>query len=318
MLSLEAIKEAQERIRPYVYETPLIRLQNLDEIAGCQVYVKAENMQRINAFKIRGALNKALQLSPETLKNGIVTASSGNHGRGVAFAGKLLGVPVTVVMPEGAPDVKKEAVQALGAKMVLCEKSQRFIIARQIAEEKKACFIHPFDDYDVMAGQGTAGLEIMKQLPEADAVVVPIGGGGLISGVAFAVKSVKPEIKVYGCEPAQCSRYTVSLAAGKPTEVKSGNTIADGTTSSKPGDKTFPIVQEKVDQVIPVEEEFIAEAVKTFVLKGKIVAEPSSCMTLGAVLQGKLRFKKENKVVFFLSGGNVDFSLIDRICEGKM
>lgn len=136
MLSLQTIKEAQERLRPYVFRTPVIRLENLDEILGCQVYVKAENMQRINAFKIRGALNKALQLAPETLKNGIVTASSGNHGRGVAFAGKLLGVPVTVVMPEHAPQVKKDAIRALGAKIVLCEKSQRFAIADRIVQEQ--------------------------------------------------------------------------------------------------------------------------------------------------------------------------------------
>lgn len=161
MLTLSDIYEAQKRLSPYVFRTPVIRLKTLDE---------------------------ALQLSPETLKNGIVTASSGNHGRGVAFAGKLLGVPVTVVMPEHAPEVKKAAIKALGAEIVLCEKSQRFVIAERITKEKGACFIHPFDDYDVMAGQGTAGLEMMNQLPKVDKIVVPVGGGGLISGIATAVK----------------------------------------------------------------------------------------------------------------------------------
>lgn len=317
MLSLQTIKEAQERLRPYVFRTPVIRLENLDEILGCQVYVKAENMQRINAFKIRGALNKALQLAPETLKNGIVTASSGNHGRGVAFAGKLLGVPVTVVMPEHAPQVKKDAIRALGAKIVLCEKSQRFAIADRIVQEQKSCFIHPFDDYDVMAGQGTAGLEIMEQLPEVDTLVVPMGGGGLISGVATAVKETKPSVKIVGCEPALCNRFTVSLAAGTPTLIKAGDTIADGTATAKPGEKTFPIVQKRVDQVAEVDDAFIAKAVKLLLLSGKILAEPSSAMTLGAVLQGKVHFRREDRVVFFLSGGNADFALIDKICEAK-
>ena len=177
MLTLSDIYEAQKRLSPYVFRTPVIRLKTLDEALHCKVYVKAENMQKINAFKIRGALNKALQLSPEMLKNGIVTASSGNHGRGVAFAGKLLGVPVTVVMPEHAPEVKKVAIKALGAEIVLCEKSQRFVIAERITKEKGACFIHPFDDLTVATGQGTIAMEIFKELPLVEYILVPIGGG---------------------------------------------------------------------------------------------------------------------------------------------
>lgn len=317
MLTLSDIYEAQKRLSPYVFRTPVIRLKTLDEALHCKVYVKAENMQKINAFKIRGALNKALQLSPETLKNGIVTASSGNHGRGVAFAGKLLGVPVTVVMPEHAPEVKKAAIKALGAEIVLCEKSQRFVIAERITKEKGACFIHPFDDYDIMAGQGTAGLEMMNQLPKVDKIVVPVGGGGLISGIATAVKGTRDSVKVYGAEPALCARYTESFKKEEPTLVTIGDTIADGTMTAKPGEKTFPIVREKVDGIIPVEEKFIHRAVKLLLLEGKILAEPSSCMTLGAALQGALPVKEDDNVIFFLSGGNVGLSLIEKICAEK-
>ena len=315
MLTLSAIYEAQKRLAPYVYRTPVIRIQALDEVLHCQVYVKAENMQRIHAFKIRGALNKALPLSPETLKNGIVTASSGNHGRGVAFAGKLLGVPVTVVMPEHAPEVKKAAIRDLGAEIVLCEKSQRFVIADRITKEKGACFIHPFDDYDVMAGQGTAGLEMMEQLPEVDKIVVPVGGGGLVSGIATAVKGIRDSVRVYGAEPALCDRYTESFKKKEPVLVPVGDTIADGTMTARPGDKNFPIVRDKVDRVIPVEERFIHQAVKLLLQEGKILAEPSSSMTLGAVLQGTLPVAEDEKVIFFLSGGNVDLSMIEKVCK---
>ena len=318
MLTLEEIKKAQARLEPYVYKTPLIRLKNLDQYLHCRVYVKAECMQLTNSFKIRGALNKALQLTPEQLKNGIVTASSGNHGKGVAYAGKMLGVPVTVVIPEHAPKIKLEAVKELGAKVITCEKSQRFVIATKIAEEQQACYIPPFDDYDVMAGQGTAALEILEQLPETTALVSPLGGGGLISGLAVGAKGINHCIKVYGCEPQEFNRYTVSLAAGKPTLIPAGHSIADGIMTMKPGEKNFPIVKQMVDRVCQVKEEFIYKGMKLLLAYGKVLAEPTSSIGMGAVLQGLLEFKQEDNVVFFLSGGNVDLSLIQEIDKIKL
>lgn len=318
MLTLEAIKKAQLRLAPYVYQTPLIRVQNLDAYLGCEVYVKAENMQLTNSFKIRGALNKALQLDQEQLKNGIVTASSGNHGKGVAYAGKMLGVPVTVVIPEHAPKVKLEAVKALGAEVVTCEKAKRFDIATKISKERNCCYIHPFDDYDVMAGQGTAALEIMEQLPEITALVSPVGGGGLISGLATAAKGIKPVVKVYGCEPKEFNRYTESLVKGEPTLIPAGNSIADGIMTMKPGEKNFPIVRDKVDQILAVEEVYIYKGMKLLLTYGKILAEPTSSIGMAAVLQGLLKFKPEDKVVFFLSGGNVDLSLIEKIDQVEL
>lgn len=313
MLSIKEVKEAKKRLAPYVYKTPLIRLRNLDSYLNCQVYVKAECMQLTNSFKIRGALNKALQLKPEELKNGIVTASSGNHGRGVAYAAKLLGTKATIVIPNDAPKVKREAIKALGAKVILCERAKRFEIAENISKEQSCCYIHPFNDYDVMAGQGTAALEILEELPDADVIFTPIGGGGLISGISTGAKGVKQTIKIYGCEPAQFPRYTISLAAGKVTKIPLGYSIADGIQSLAPGDKTFPIVQSLVDRVFAVEEEGIYKGMKLLLNYGKVLAEPSSSISMGAVIQGLCRFEPKDKVVFLLSGGNVDLSLISKL-----
>ncbi|MEA5093258.1 L-threonine dehydratase catabolic TdcB [bioreactor metagenome] len=318
MLTINEVKEAQKRLAPYVYKTPLIRLRNLDSYLNCKVYVKAECMQLTNSFKIRGALNKVLQLTPEELKNGIVTASSGNHGRGVAYAAKMLGVKATVVIPDHAPKVKQEAIKALGAEVILCDKAKRFDIAESISKEQQCCYIHPFNDYDVMAGQGTAALEILEELPEADAILTPIGGGGLISGIATGAKGVKPNIKIYGCEPAQFPRYTVSLAAGKVIKIPMGDSIADGIQSLAPEDKTFPIVQALVDRVFAVDEEYIYKGMKLLLNYGKVLAEPSSSISMGAVMQGLCRFKPEDKVVFLLSGGNVDLSLISKLDKIKL
>lgn len=313
MLTVQDVKNAQQRLAPYIYKTPLIRMNNLDKYLNCQVYVKAECMQLTNSFKIRGALNTALQLSPEELKNGVVTASSGNHGRGVAYAAKMLGVKATIFIPEHAPMIKQKAIKELGADVILCDKAKRFILAEEFSKKNNCCLIHPFNNYNVMAGQGTAALEILEELPDADAILTPIGGGGLISGVATGAKGVKPEIKIYGCEPQQFPRYTVSLKAGKVTQIPMGDSIADGIQSLAPGDKTFPIVQKLVDKVFDVDEEYIYKGMKLLLAYGKVLAEPSSSISMGAVLQGLCSFNKDQKVVFLLSGGNVDLSLISKI-----
>lgn len=304
-LTIEDIRAAAERIRPYAVRTPLLRLPNLDEYLGCEVYAKAECMQITGAFKLRGAMNRALMLSQNELKNGIVAASSGNHGRAVAYAAKLLGARATIVMPHTVPAVKVEAIKALGAEVVQCEASERFHIARQICDERQATMIPPFDDEAVMAGQGTLGLEITEQCPELDALIVPVSGGGLISGVATAIKTLSPRMKVYGAEPAVLPRYSASIAAGKPTQVPYNRSIADALAAQIPGEKCFPYVAANTDAIAAVEEKFILRGMKLLLTQGKILAEPSSCIGIGAVLQGLIPVGKTDKVCFLISGGNV-------------
>lgn len=313
MLSLEKIFQARNRLAPYVYHTPLLHLHALDSLLGCQVYVKAECMQLTHSFKIRGALNRILQLTPEERARGVVTASSGNHGRGVAYAAKMLGIQATVVIPDHAPAVKIQAVRDLGAEVILCDKPKRFAIAEKLRDEKGLCYIPPFNDYEVMAGQGTIALEILEDLPDPSAVLIPLGGGGLTSGIATAIKGIRPEARVYACEPARIPRFTVSLKEGKPTAVPQVDTIADGVATLCPGDKTLPIVHDKVDQVIDVPEEALLPAMKLLLTEGKVLAEPSSTIGLAAIQSGKLTFRPEDKVVFVLSGGNVDFSLVQKL-----
>lgn len=313
MLSLEKIFQARNRLAPYVYHTPLLHLHALDPLLGCQVYVKAECMQLTHSFKIRGALNRILQLTPEERARGVVTASSGNHGRGVAYAAKMLGIQATVVIPDHAPAVKIQAVRNLGAEVILCDKPKRFAIAEKLRDEKGLCYIPPFNDYEVMAGQGTIALEILEDLPNPSAVLIPLGGGGLTSGIATAIKGIRPETRVYACEPARIPRFTVSLKEGKPTAVPQLDTIADGVATLCPGDKTLPIVHDKVDQVIDVPEEALLPAMKLLLTEGKVLAEPSSNIGLAAIQSGQLTFRPEDKVVFVLSGGNVDFSLVQKL-----
>ena len=304
-MDIQTIKAARERIAPYTVQTPLIRMANLDAFLGCQVYVKAECMQITGAFKLRGAMNRALSLSGEELARGLVCASSGNHGKGIAYAAKALGTKATIVMPYTSPKVKVEAIKALGAEVVQCETSERFDVAERVCAEKGATMVPPYNDEAVMTGQGTAGLEIMEQLPDVNAVVVPVSGGGLIGGVSTAIKSVNCEVKVYGAEPAVLPRYSLSLEAGVPQKVEQKATIADALVSQMPGDKCFPYVKENVDAVYTVGEEYILKAMKMLLCEGKLLAEPSSCIGMAAVLEGKLKFDAEDKVCFLVSGGSV-------------
>lgn len=304
-MDIQTIKAARERIAPYTVQTPLIRMANLDAFLGCQVYVKAECMQITGAFKLRGAMNRALSLSGEELARGLVCASSGNHGKGIAYAAKALGTKATIVMPYTSPKVKVEAIKALGAEVVQCETSERFDVAERVCAEKGATMVPPYNDEAVMTGQGTAGLEIMEQLPDVNAVVVPVSGGGLIGGVSTAIKSVNCEVKVYGAEPAVLPRYSLSLEAGVPQKVEQKATIADALVSQMPGDKCFPYVKENVDAVHTVAEEYILKAMKMLLCEGKLLAEPSSCIGMAAVLEGKLKFDAEDKVCFLVSGGSV-------------
>lgn len=305
MLEVGSIREARARISPYIVETPLLRLKPLDAYLGCRVYVKAENMQITGAFKLRGALNRALCLRPEELENGLVCASSGNHGRAIAYAARMLGTKATVVIPYTAPEVKVRAIRRLGAEVVQCAASDRFDVAEQVCREQKATLIPPYNDLYVMAGQGTAGLEILEQAPEIDKVVVPVSGGGLISGVAAAIKETNAAVQVWGAEPAALPRYSESLAAGEAVQVPFQQSLADALVSQKPGPLCFPVVQKCVDRVVPVTDASLLRGMKLLLTEGKLLAEPSSCIGIGAVLQGALPVQPEENVCFLLSGGNV-------------
>lgn len=312
-LTMESIRAARERIAPYTVQTPLVRLQNLDARLGCQVYAKLECMQITGAFKLRGAMNKILSLTPEQQAAGFVAASSGNHGKAVAYAAKLLGTSAVIVMPDNAPQMKVDAIRALGAEVVQCDASQRFQVADDLCARRGASMVPPFNDTSIMAGQGTAGLEIAEQCPGLDAVVVPVSGGGLISGVSTAVKALSPGTKVYGAEPAALPRYTVSLAAGKPTRVEQKKTLADALVAPIPGELCFPCVAANVDRFADVEDTDMFRAMKLLLTEGKILAEPSSAIGMGAVLAGQLPVRKEDKVCFLISGGSVALDQLDRL-----
>ncbi|MGE7091311.1 threonine ammonia-lyase [Lysinibacillus sp. NPDC048646] len=305
MLTLEKIQAAKNKLAPYIHETPVVRLYGLDDILGCNVYIKAENMQKTNSFKVRGALNKMLSMPIEQLQKGVVASSSGNHGKGVAYAAKLLNIQATIVLPDTAPIIKVEGIRALGANVVQCKFADRQAETDRLSLAHNYAIIHPYDDYHIMAGQGTVGLEILEQLPHVDTIVVPIGGGGLISGVATAIKTLAPHVKVIGVEPAVISRYAKSLKAGERLLLEEQKSLADALLPLQPGKLNFPIVQKLVDNVVSVDEDSLHSGMKTLLLDGKQLAEPSSSIVIGAALQGILPIAKNDNVCFLISGSNV-------------
>lgn len=317
MVTLQVLQQAKEKLNPHIIETPVVRMEILDALMGCKVYLKLENIQRTNSFKIRGALNKMLSMRPEALKNGVVAASSGNHGKGVAFVAELLGVKATIVVPESTPNIKVEGIRSYGAEIVKCPYEKRHEVAGKLSRDHGYALIHPYDDEAIIAGQGTIGLELIAQLPEVDQVVVPIGGGGLIGGIATAVKLTAPHVKVIGVEPACMPRYTKSLEAGERVLLEPAHSIADAILTLQPGEANFPIVQKYVDHVVTVAEEEIPDGSTTLLKTGKIAAEFSSAIVLAAALHGRLPVKPEDRVCFVISGGNIDPADIIRQMAGR-
>ncbi|WP_019137946.1 threonine ammonia-lyase [Peptoniphilus timonensis] len=307
----ETIK-ARERIRDYIYETPLIRLNYISEMLGTSVYAKLENMQKTNSFKIRGALNKIRKLSDEELKKGVVTASSGNHGKGIATCAKMLGIPAKIVLPDTSTDTKRQMIKDLGAEIVISSVEERFNVAKEIAEKEGMTFIHPFDDLDVSEGQGTIAVEILNKMDHLK-MIVPIGGGGLISGIAMYTKGVTRWSEVIGVEPENVNRYTLSLEEGEPREVKRGETLADGLLSVKPGENVFPIVRDLVDDIVTCQDKYLKKALDLLYNKEKLIVEPSSAIGLGAILEGKIKFDDRDKLVLIITGGNVEGRAIEEI-----
>lgn len=311
MISINSIYQAREQIKPYIVKTPLIRLQNLDEYAGCEVYAKLENMQNTKAFKLRGAMNKILSLTDAEKDAGIICSSSGNHGQAVSFASKLLGIKATIVIPETAPKFKVEAIRQHGASTEFCTVDDRFTVTEQLAEKHGYTIVPPFEDDMVMAGQGTVGLEIMEEKIPFDHVLVPASGGGLIGGVATALKETGFEGNVIGVEPERLPRYTKSLEAGKPVQLESQKTIADALVVNRPGTLNFEVVQKHVDEFLTVSDETMLKAQKVMLMEGKVLAEVSSSIGLGALLDNKLELTKDDKVCLVVSGGNLGFDQLE-------
>lgn len=310
MLTLEMIQDAQAALRGVARVTPLNPAKKL----GKNVYIKSENLQLTGAFKLRGAYNKIRSLSPEEAKRGVIACSAGNHAQGIALSATKLGIRSIICMPAGAPISKVEATRNYGAEVVLVPGvyDDAAAEAARLTREQGYTFAHPFNDELVMAGQGTIGLEILEQLPEAEQVVVPIGGGGLISGVARAVKSLKPSCRVVGVQAAGAAGMYVSQRAGRPLKLPAVSTIADGIAVKEPGDLTFALCAKYVDEIVTVKDDEIATAILALMEDQKTVAEGAGAVAVAAVMFGKVDVT-DRKTVCLVSGGNVDVTTLSRI-----
>jgi threonine dehydratase len=311
--TIESIRDAQLLLDGVSRVTPVLGARWLSERVGGQAYLKLENFQRAGSFKIRGAYTRMARLDPELRARGVVAASAGNHAQGVALAGRLLGIAVTVFMPEGAPLPKVAATRGYGADVRFAGPSVEtaMVAARAFAAETGATLIHPYDHADIVSGQGTIGLEILEQVPEFGSVVVCTGGGGLLAGIALAIKSARPDVKVYGVQAERAAGYVKSLEVGEPVVVPPTGTMADGIAIARPGDVDFPIVRDLVEEVITVSEEDLSRAVLILLERSKIVVEPAGAAAVAAVMANPEKFT--TPVVCTVSGGNVDPLLLMRI-----
>lgn len=307
-LTLQEIEEAARRLQGHILHTPILRCERLDGILGGRIYLKAECLQNIGAFKIRGAMNKMLTLTEQERKAGVIASSSGNHAQGLAYAGKKLGVPVVMVLPTTAPGVKVENTKALGAEVIQygVYSDERWKKVYEIAQEKGYAVVHSFKDPLVMAGQGTVGYEICQDLPDVDTVIVPLGGGGLASGVATAIKAMRPGTRVIAAEPANCPKYHESRRQGRLVTVELKDTIADGLKLNVPAELPHRILTEFVDEIVTVEEDAIRAAIPLLMERAKIVPEPSAAIGAAALLSGKIKAAENENICIVISGGNID------------
>ena len=312
MLSMEMLQEAQRILDPVINHTPVVATRDI--VPDCDFYLKADCLQKTGAFKLRGAYYKIATLSDEEKKRGVIACSAGNHAQGVAFAARDMGIPATICIPEGAPLSKIEATRSYGANVVLVPGvyDDAYTEAVRLCKEQQLTFIHPFNDYRVMAGQGTIGLELSRQLPDCDIFLVPIGGGGLIAGAAYAIKHLMPRCKVIGVQAAGAASMVDSIHANCILTLPSVHTIADGIQVKTPGDLTFDLVRQYVDDVVTVKEGEIASAILTVLEKQKLVAEGAGAVGIAAAMYGKVDVKGK-KVCALLSGGNVDVTMLERI-----
>lgn len=312
MMTLDKIYHAAFVLKGVARRTDLIDAANLSK--STHIYLKTENLQMTGSFKLRGAYYKISQLSEEQKKAGIIACSAGNHAQGVALAATKMGIRSVVCMPDGAPISKVEATKRFGAEVVLVKGAydDAYAEACRLQKETGATFIHPFDDEEVIAGQGTIGLEILEQLSDLDAVIVPIGGGGLISGVGFAVKKLNPKIKVYGVQAALAPSMLKSWEKGQTVTLDTVSTFADGIAVKQPGKNTLALVQDYVDEIVSVTEDEIAAAILTLIEKQKLISEGAGAVSVAAAMFGKLPIDGK-KVVCVLSGGNIDVNILSRV-----
>ena len=312
MLTLDKIYHAAFVLKKVARKTDLIRATKLSK--QCELYLKTENLQETGSFKLRGAYYKISQLTEEEKSRGIIACSAGNHAQGVAMAATQSGIQSLICMPDGAPISKVEATKQLGAEVRLVKGAydDAYATALQLQEDTGATFIHPFDDDDVIAGQGTIGLEILDELENPDAVVVPIGGGGLISGVAYAIKHLNPNVKIYGVQAAGAASMVKSQQEGTPITLDQAETFADGIAVKHPGDITYQLVEQYVDEIVTVSEDEIAAAILALIEKQKVIAEGAGAVSVAAVLFHKLPVEGK-KVVCIVSGGNIDVNILSRV-----
>jgi threonine dehydratase len=304
--SLSDIQAARELLRGVAIQTPMEESRWLSAIAGGPVLLKAENLQRAGSFKIRGAYVRMARLSPEQCAAGVVAASAGNHAQGVALAAQLLGIKAVVYMPTGAPIPKEKATRGYGAEVRFAGHTvdEALVHARAYAEETGAVLVHPFDHRDIVAGQGTCGLEILEQCPEVKTVIVACGGGGLVAGVATAVKALRDDVRVIGVQAEGAAAYPASLSAGRPIALESMSTMADGIAVARPGDVPFETISTLVDEFVTVSEESLSRALLMLLERAKLVVEPAGAATVAALMDHPGRF--ETPAVAILSGGNID------------
>lgn len=314
MSLVESIQDARRALAGIINPTPLQASETFSRMFGAQVFLKPENLQKTGSFKVRGAYNKIRRLSAAERERGVIGFSSGNHAQGVAFAAQRLGLKATIVMPEWAALPKVEATRGYGAEVILFGKNslESAEKVRELQAEHGYVLVHPFDDLEIIAGQGTVALEILDELPDAGTILVPIGGGGLISGIATAAKARNAKIKVIGVQPEKSCSMKRSLEAGRPVTVDLLPTVADGLTARRPGDLTFDIVHRLVDDVVTVTEENLLAAHKLLLQRAKLLMEPSGAAVLAALLEGKVRPAGE-KVVLVLSGGNANLSALAKL-----
>ena len=311
------IEAARERIRGGIYESPCVESIPLSKLTGAHVFCKLDYLQRTGSFKERGARNALLQLPDEARRRGVIAASAGNHAQGVAYHGSLLGVPVTVVMPRFAPLIKVTNCRNLGAEVILHgeDLTEARAKALELASERGLVFISPYDNAHIVAGQGTMGLEILEQAPEVEAVVVPVGGAGLIGGIGLAVKARKPSVEMVGVEPESAPSLAAAFARHGPVLVAMSPTLADGLAVAQTGAITYPIARRVVDRLVTVDEASIALAILRLVELEKSVVEGAGAAPLAAFLAGKLDHLKGKRVVLVLCGGNIDLTILDRVIE---
>lgn len=314
MLTLEKFEEASEIVKRVTNPTKLIYSEHLSEQAGGKVYLKPENMQHTGAYKLRGAYYKISTMTEEERARGLITASAGNHAQGVAYAAKAFGCKATIVMPTITPLIKVNRTKSYGAEVVLHGDvyDDACAYAYELAEKHGYTFVHPFDDLDVATGQGTIAMEIVQELPTVDYILVPIGGGGLVTGVSTLAKMLNPKIKVIGVEPAAAASMTAALAAGEVVSLDSADTIADGTAVKRVGEKIFPYVQENVDEILQVEDDELIGAFLDMVENHKMIVENSGLLSVAALKQLDCKGKK---VVCVLSGGNMDVITMSSIVQ---